>query len=135
MLPLIGGTRPLALTISIACLEFGLGDAQRIDALVVHWTDGSTSRFADLGVDKRYSITQEGRSFLALNQATVDGLLARLGQTGGRFAGVPAPILRGMENLKLALRLRLKDGPVEDSAVETIAAALDAAARAVEQSR
>jgi len=84
---------------------------------------------------KRYSITQEGGSFLALNKATVDGLLARLGQFGGRFAGVPAPILRGMENLKLALRLRLKGGPVEDSAVETIAAALDAAARAVEQSK
>lgn len=39
-------------------LQFGLGDAERIDTLVVHWTDGSTSRFANLGVDKRYSITQ-----------------------------------------------------------------------------
>jgi len=39
-----------------------------------------------------------------------------------------------MENLKLALRLRLKRGPLVPAAAETIAAALDAAAQAVERS-
>jgi hypothetical protein len=53
---------------------------------------------------------------------------------GGRYEGVPAPIVRGMENLKLALRLRLRRGPLEQSAAEQIAAALDAAAQAIERS-
>ena len=52
----------------------------------------------------------------------------------GRFGGVPAPILRGMENLKLALRLRMSGEPFNQSTVESIAAALDTAAHAVEQS-
>jgi hypothetical protein len=43
-------------------------------------------------------------------------------------------MLRAMENLKLALRLRLRRGPVEPEAAEAIAASLDAAAIAVERS-
>jgi hypothetical protein len=39
-----------------------------------------------------------------------------------------------MENLKLALRLRLRNGPLEPAVAEAIAAALDAAALAVEKS-
>ena len=42
--------------------------------------------------------------------------------------------VRGMENLKLALRLRLRSGPVDQRTAETIAAALDAAAQTVERS-
>ena len=40
-----------------------------------------------------------------------------------------------MENLKLALRLRLRRGELEPAAAETIAAALDDAVRIVERSR
>ena len=40
-----------------------------------------------------------------------------------------------MENLKLALRLRLRAGAVDQAQAETIAAALDSAAQAVERSR
>jgi len=43
-------------------------------------------------------------------------------------------IERGMENLKLAVRLRLRRGPLEQAAAEQVAAALDAAALAVERS-
>jgi hypothetical protein len=39
-----------------------------------------------------------------------------------------------MENLKLALRLRLRRGPLEQATAEQIAAALDAAAQAIERS-
>jgi hypothetical protein len=38
-----------------------------------------------------------------------------------------------MENLKLSLRLRLKRGPIDQATAEIIAAALDAAAQAVER--
>jgi DNA-binding PadR family transcriptional regulator len=82
---------------------------------------------------KRYRITAEGEAFLSANRAAVDDLLARIGSAGGPPDGVPAPILRGMENLKLALRLRHRRGPIDRTAAEAIAAALDAAAQAVER--
>jgi len=85
---------------------------------------------------KRYRITPDGEAFLAVNRAAIDALFVRLGSPGGgRYEGVPAPIVRGMENLKLALRLRLKHGAFDDATVDAIAAALDAAARTVERSR
>jgi DNA-binding PadR family transcriptional regulator len=84
---------------------------------------------------KRYRITTEGEAFLAANRAAIDALFSRIGPPGGgRYRGVPTPVLRGMENLKLALRLRLKQGAFDDATVSKIAAALDAAAHAVENS-
>ena len=84
---------------------------------------------------RRYRITAEGEAFLTANRAAVDDLFARLGQAGGNAAeGVPAPVVRGMENLKLALRLRLRLGPIGAEAAQGIAAALDAAAQTVERS-
>ena len=84
---------------------------------------------------KRYRITAEGEAFLTANHAAVDNLFSRLAAGGaGSPDGVPAPVVRGMENLKLALRLRLKRGPLDQTAAEAVAAALDAAAQAVERS-
>jgi DNA-binding PadR family transcriptional regulator len=84
---------------------------------------------------KRYRITTEGEAFLSANRAAVDALQARLAAPGARTPhGLPAPVLRGMENLKLALRLRLRQGPLSPDAAQSIAAALDAAAQAVERS-
>ena len=84
---------------------------------------------------KRYRITAEGEAFLTANRAAVDALLAQLARAGeGAPDGVPAPVLRGMENLKLALRLRLRQGPIETDAAQAIATALDAAAQTVERS-
>jgi DNA-binding PadR family transcriptional regulator len=99
------------------------------------------SGYADVEAEsagrKRYRITAEGEAFLTANRAAIDSLFARIGTpggSGGRYKGVPAPVLRGMENLKLALRLRLKQSAFDDTTVNNIAAALDAAARAVENS-
>lgn len=84
---------------------------------------------------KRYRITAEGEAFLVANRAAVDELLARTGPAGAEgAASVPAPVVRAMENLKLAMRLRLRRGPLDRTAAETIAAALDAAAQTVERS-
>ena len=83
---------------------------------------------------KRYRITAEGEAFLAANRAAADELLARAGAGGpGGRGAVPAPVVRAMENLRVALRLRLRGGPLEAGQVEAIAAALDAAAQAVER--
>ena len=87
------------------------------------------------GGRKRYSITQEGKAFLAANRAAIDELMARAGGGGpGGREGVPAPVVRAMENLKLALRLRLRRGDLDAASAEAIAAALDLAAQTVEKS-
>lgn len=87
------------------------------------------------GGRKRYSITPEGKAFLAANRTAIDELMARAGGGGpGGREGVPAPVVRAMENLKLALRLRLRRGDLDAASAEAIAAALDLAAQTVEKS-
>lgn len=86
------------------------------------------------GNRKRYRITAEGEAFLTANRITLDDLAARVGADEARGPrGVPAPVLRAMENLKVALRLRMRSGPITEEVAQRIAGALDAAARAVEQ--
>ena len=81
---------------------------------------------------KRYRITAEGQAFLAANRAAADELQARASADGPDPA--PAPVVRAMENLRLAMRLRLRRGAIHQMAAEAIAAALDAAAQTVERS-
>ncbi len=87
------------------------------------------------GTKRLHEITPAGRAVLEGNRRSVDALLARMQEaaeaTGG---GPPLPVLRGMENLRLALRLRLGRGPLTAEQVAAVTAALDAAAVAVEQS-
>ena len=83
---------------------------------------------------KRYRITAEGEAFLTANRPALDALLGRLGPAGaGGPDGIPAPVLRAMENLKLALRLRLRQAPLDPAAAQSVAAALDTAAQTVER--
>ncbi|MBV9749731.1 MAG: PadR family transcriptional regulator [Acetobacteraceae bacterium] len=87
------------------------------------------------GAKKLHAITPEGRAFLDTNRAAVDALLARMDEAVRVHGGGPAPqVVRAMENLKLALRLRLSRGPLSDEQANTVAAALDAAATSVERS-
>lgn len=86
------------------------------------------------GARKQYRVTEEGAAFLAVNREAADALLSRAPGEGGRI-GLPSPVIRAMENLKLAMRLRFRDGPVDDAAAEAIAAAIDEAARIVEKSQ
>ncbi|WP_419895896.1 PadR family transcriptional regulator [Roseomonas sp. USHLN139] len=89
---------------------------------------------AEAGPRKRYALTPEGQEFLAGNRAAAEALFARIGGATPRGReGVPDPVIRAMENLKLALRLKLRAGPVEPAVAESIAAALDAAAQAIEK--
>lgn len=86
------------------------------------------------GPRRLYRITDEGLAYLAANQTMRDALLARMDEAARTHGDGPAPqILRAMENLKLALRLRLSRGKPDAAAVNAIAAALDGAATAVEQ--
>lgn len=84
---------------------------------------------------KLYRITADGEAFLVVNRAAADELLSRLGAANAEgSARAPAPMVRAMENLKVAMRLRLGRGNVDQAVIDAIAAALDTAAQAVERS-
>ncbi|MGE4432187.1 MAG: PadR family transcriptional regulator [Sphingobium sp.] len=89
---------------------------------------------AEEGNRKRYRIEAEGKAFLTANRTAAENLLSRAGRGGpqGRDAA-PASLIRAMENLKLALRLRLRGGPVDPDIADRMAAAIDEAARTVER--
>ena len=90
---------------------------------------------AEAGGKKQYTITEEGRAVLAANQPAVDAAMARMRETGARSGSGSAPqLVRAMENLKLALRLRIERGPLTEEQLRTVSEALDAAAIAVERS-
>ena len=85
------------------------------------------------GARKLHTITPDGLAQLAANRTSVEAIFARIADSGP--TGGPAPqILRAMGNLKLALRLRLSRDRLGEAELRTIAAAIDAAAAAVEQS-
>jgi DNA-binding PadR family transcriptional regulator len=87
------------------------------------------------GARKLHAITAEGQAFLAANRPAVDALLTRMDEAGRVHGGGPAPqVVRAMENLKLALRMRLARGPLGEDQANAVAAALDAAATSVERS-
>ena len=86
------------------------------------------------GAKKLHAITDEGKAFLDANRPAMETLLTRMAEASRAHGGGPAPqILRAMENLKLALRLRLARGPLTEDQITTVAAALDAAATGVER--
>jgi DNA-binding PadR family transcriptional regulator len=90
---------------------------------------------ADESARKQYRITPEGEAFLVASRVALDAILARMGASAADAPDATlAPVLRAMENLKMALRLRLKRGDFDEKVIDTIAAALDAAARMVERS-
>lgn len=83
---------------------------------------------------KLYALTEAGEAYLRENQRTADAVAARLAEAAAARGDGPAPqIVRAVENLRLALRLRLSRGPLTDEQIRAVATALDAAATAVEQ--
>jgi DNA-binding PadR family transcriptional regulator len=86
------------------------------------------------GSRKLHQITDAGHSFLTANREAVEALFARMEAASDARGGGPAPqILRAMENLKLALRMRLGRGPLSEAQIAAVAEALDAAAVSVEK--
>jgi DNA-binding PadR family transcriptional regulator len=84
---------------------------------------------------KLYAITDEGRAYLAANQRAVDAALARMSEVNAIHGGGPAPqLIRAVENLKLALRLRQGRGPLTEAQLYSVVEIIDAAAVAIERS-
>ncbi|WP_428487907.1 PadR family transcriptional regulator [Rhodopila sp.] len=94
--------------------------------------------FADVtayGGKKLYRATEDGVAYLRANQTTVDAIQARVDAVAKeRNAGPPASILRAVENLRTAPRLRLAAGPIAADRVAGVAAAIDATAAEAERS-
>ena len=84
---------------------------------------------------KSYRLTPQGQAFLDANRAALEEIEARALQDGAQDQagrrGVPVSVVRAMENLRTALRLRLRHGGLDAEAAEKVAALLDEAAQAV----
>ena len=86
------------------------------------------------GAKKLHAITDAGNAFLEANRPAMQALLARMAEASHAHGGGPAPqILRALENLKLALRLRLSRGPLSQEQINAVTAALDGAATGIER--
>ena len=86
------------------------------------------------GAKKAFTITPEGVTALADNSTSVDSIFQRIAAIAERVGGGPAPqIIRAMENLRMALRLKLERGKLADADVTRITAALDAAVKEIER--
>jgi DNA-binding PadR family transcriptional regulator len=86
------------------------------------------------GGRKQYTLTPAGREFLDQNRVALQAILGKIAAFGAMNAGgPPAAVIRAMENFKLALRLRLSRGALNEEQVRQLAAILDAAAVSVEQ--
>ena len=84
------------------------------------------------GPRKLYGLTEDGRAELARSAPDIERVYTRMGEMRQRFGDSPAPeLMRAMDNLRSALRLRIGRGTVDTSKLTAI---LDQAARDVETS-
>lgn len=95
---------------------------------------GHASVSEEPGGRRLYTLSAEGLAFLEANRTQVEAILARIAEAGAARRGPSPSILRAMENLGSALRHRLRGRPASDDHIRVIVAAIDAAAKAVEES-
>ena len=87
------------------------------------------------GAKKAFAITDEGRAALGQNRVSVAAIFARMTEFAERAGGGPSPqVVRAMENLRLALRMKLEAGRMTEDQATSVAKALDDAAVAIERS-
>ena len=89
----------------------------------------------ETGGKKLYTITEQGRDYLAANKAATDRAMGRMEERGGRAGlGQMLQVMRALANFKMALKLKQRSGPMTEEQLKTIVAAIDAAAVAIERS-
>jgi DNA-binding PadR family transcriptional regulator len=86
------------------------------------------------GNRKCYAITRDGMAYLDANEASVKAIFKRIAAARATATDPPPQAIRAMENLRVALSLRLARGPLTEQQIRAVAAAIDAAAIAVERS-
>jgi DNA-binding PadR family transcriptional regulator len=86
------------------------------------------------GNKKLYAATDAGRAVLKENSVILKAIFGRMEQAGKRFGrGRNPQIMRAMMNLNMALRMRAGRGDLNAEQVSKITAAIDAAARAIDE--
>ncbi|WP_334175943.1 PadR family transcriptional regulator [Pseudoxanthobacter sp.] len=85
------------------------------------------------GSRRLFAITPAGRAYLAASREQVEALFGRIREHRTAEPDVPAPVMRAMENLTLALRMRLERGLLSPAEAHAIAGILDQAAQSVER--
>ena len=85
------------------------------------------------GGKKLYTATDAGRAALEQDKATVDAIFERLSEVAARSSAVAPRLLRAMENLRTALRLKLAQGGITEERLTAIVKQIDDAAAAVER--
>jgi DNA-binding PadR family transcriptional regulator len=84
------------------------------------------------GTRKLYTITPEGAKALAENKATVDALFARMDSRRAAYANQrPQQIERAVENLRMALRMRM--GSLTTEQINAVTDIIDEAAKKIER--
>ena len=96
---------------------------------------GHAAVAASEGAKKLYAATPDGSAWLAASQPAVAAMEERIASARATQGGMPpAQLIRAVENLKLALRLRVARGDLGEEQIRALAATIDAAATAVERS-
>jgi DNA-binding PadR family transcriptional regulator len=82
---------------------------------------------------KLYTLTDAGRAVFDSQRKIYDAILARIAEAAAARRGPPPQIERAIDNLRTAIRLRLQGRPITEDQVRAVAAAIDGAAKAVEE--
>lgn len=124
----------------IRALEERTGGAYRPSPGVIYPTlslledEGYATQTGGEGGRKLYEITPAGAEALEKNRPMVDAVFARLDEAADQSARSSPRVERAMQNLGVALRLRLQGERPTEAQVDAIAAALDEAAAKIERS-
>lgn len=85
------------------------------------------------GAKKLYAATDEGRAELAANKHALDAVTSRLQHDGGRQGSRSPRLMRAQDNLRSALKTKLIQGQLTEAQIDAVVAALDTAARAIDE--
>lgn len=123
----------------IRALEERTGGAYRPSPGVIYPTlslledEGFARQTGEEGGRKAYEITETGREALERNKPAVEAVFARLDDAARASPRSSPRVERAMQNLHVALKLRLQGERPTDAQIDAITAALDEAAAKIER--
>lgn len=86
------------------------------------------------GNKKLYAVTGAGRATIEENRATIDAVLARFAEAGSDRRHERDPrLFRAVENMRLAMRLKMQSAALTPEQIDALADLLDETARKIEQ--
>ncbi len=86
------------------------------------------------GNKKLYAATEAGRATVEENRATIDAVLARFDEAGADRRHEHNPrLFRAVENMRLAMRLKMQSAALTPEQIDALADLLDETARKIEQ--